>query len=303
MRMARYKVEGSGVYYVRSELVDRLPALGEEDCRVLLAMMGKVAEFCGVVVLEAVALERGMQLVVEANPEKRAELSDEEIVRRYRVLYGEGPGSLGYGAGRLAEVLAEGDLRSRQVRRRLVARMEDLSEYLKALKQRYTTWFNRHHDCSGTIWKGRFASSLLEERPDVLDYYRAFVRTAPVRAGSAARPEDWPWQRSLSAEEARAHLPSAWAERLRPLRRALFDLLATGLTPTVNLDVHARRSEWWDFVEQLDRGMIVGSEEFVAHHCRRWRGYDSSVPLRTLADDARARLCTARPLRRRRRFR
>jgi len=47
--------------------------------------------------------------------------------------------------------------------------------------------------------------------------------------------------------------------------------------------------------------MIVGSEEFVAHHCRRWRGYDSSVPLRTLADDARARLCTARPLRRRRR--
>jgi hypothetical protein len=77
--------------------------------------------------------------------------------------------------------------------------------------------------------------------------------------------------------------------------------MITLLSPTANLGVHIRRAEWWDFLEQLDRGMIVGSEKFVAHHCCRWRGYDSSVPLRSLADDAKAQLCTARPLRRRRR--
>jgi len=42
----------------------------------------------------------------------------------------------------------------------------------------------------------------------------------------------------------------------------------------------------------------VGSDEFVAYHSRRWRGYDSSVPLRELASEAPLRV--ARPFRRRR---
>ena len=297
MRMSRYKVSGAGVYYVRSALTDGLAGWTAGEREVFLAMVRKVGEFCGVLLLEGVVLEREVELLVRADPSRREELEDGELVRRYRVLYGEGVGLLGYDADRLAEVLAEGGDRARLVRRRLAGRMEDVSVYLQALKQRFTLWYNRQRERSGTIWKGRFASSLVEEQAEVLDYYRAFVRTAPVRAGLAERPEQWAWR--LQVQEGRGpRISRELAALLRPVDQLVNFLLGMGLSPTGNYRKAMERRFWPDWVEQLSRPVIVGSDEFVAHHSRRWRGYDSSVPLRELA--AEAPLRTARPFRRRR---
>jgi len=297
MRMSRYKVPWSGVYYVRSELTDGLAGWTSGEREVFLSMVRRVGEFCGVGLLEGVVLEREVQLLVWADPSRREELEDGELVRRYRVLYGEGIGLLGYGAERLAEVLAEGGDRARLVRRRLAGRMEDVSVYLQALKQRFTLWHNRQRGRSGTIWKGRFASSLVEERPEVVDYYRAFVRTAPVRAGLAGRPEEWAWR--LRVEEGRGpRISPRLAALLHPVDDLVHALLAMVPYPRAPFDKAAGRRLWPDWVEQLSRPVIVGSDEFVAYHSRRWRGYDSSVPLRELASEAPLRV--ARPFRRRR---
>ncbi len=49
-----------------------------------------------------------------------------------------------------------------RVRARYLRRMWDLSEFMKTLKQKFTSWFNREHDRVGTLWESRFKSVIVE---------------------------------------------------------------------------------------------------------------------------------------------
>ena len=63
---------------------------------------------------------------------------------------------------------------------------------MKGLKQRFTQWFNGHHERRGTLWEGRFKSVLVQ------DGYAARVMAAyidlnPIRAAMVQKPEDYKW--------------------------------------------------------------------------------------------------------------
>ncbi len=60
------------------------------------------------------------------------------------------------------KLLREGGSEGEQLRRRLLSRMHDISEYMKSLKQRYTLWYNGVHGRVGTLWSERFKSVLVE---------------------------------------------------------------------------------------------------------------------------------------------
>lgn len=47
--------------------------------------------------------------------------------------------------------LAEGGEEAEAIRRKLLARMGDVSQYMKALKQRFSVWYNRSHQRYGTL--------------------------------------------------------------------------------------------------------------------------------------------------------
>lgn len=64
--------------------------------------------------------------------------------------------------------------------------------------RRYTAFVNGREGWTGHLFRGRFASVVLDER-HLLTAAR-YVALNPVRAGLAARAEDWPWS------SARAHL-------------------------------------------------------------------------------------------------
>ena len=49
-----------------------------------------------------------------------------------------------------------------EIRGRYTRRMHDLSEFMKALLERFTKWFNRRHSRSGTLWEDRFKSVIVE---------------------------------------------------------------------------------------------------------------------------------------------
>ena len=49
-----------------------------------------------------------------------------------------------------------------EVRQRLLARMGDLSELMKTVKQRFSVWYNRNNGRYGTLWADRFKSVLVE---------------------------------------------------------------------------------------------------------------------------------------------
>ena len=42
------------------------------------------------------------------------------------------------------------------------ARMGDVSEFMKSVKQRFGIWFNKTHGRYGTLWADRFKSVLVE---------------------------------------------------------------------------------------------------------------------------------------------
>jgi putative transposase len=67
-----------------------------------------------------------------------------------------------------------------------------LSTAMQALGRRYVRWFNRRHGRSGTLWEGRFRSSLVEADRYLLACQR-YVESNPVRAGLVATVADWPW--------------------------------------------------------------------------------------------------------------
>jgi putative transposase len=57
---------------------------------------------------------------------------------------------------------------------------------------RYVGWFNYTHDRTGTLWEGRYRSTLVDTDAYLLACMR-YVELNPVRAGMVARPADYPW--------------------------------------------------------------------------------------------------------------
>jgi putative transposase len=63
---------------------------------------------------------------------------------------------------------------------------------VQSLGRRYVAAVNRRHGRRGTLWDGRFRSSLVDARTWLLAA-TVFVETRPVAAGLAATAADWPW--------------------------------------------------------------------------------------------------------------
>jgi len=66
------------------------------------------------------------------------------------------------------------------------------SRMMQAIGRLYVRGFNRRHGRSGTLWEGRYRSTLLEGERYLLACM-AYIDLNPVRAGVAAEPADYRW--------------------------------------------------------------------------------------------------------------
>ena len=116
---------------------------------------------------------------------------EDELLRRVAALKGEAA----------AEELAEHwrDLRSAGLDRmvdaaqnRLRERMNDISEFMKTFKEVFNIRFKRERGYTGSIWSGRFKSTLVEGGR-YLETCRRYVYMNPVRAGLVKHAADYPW--------------------------------------------------------------------------------------------------------------
>lgn len=71
---------------------------------------------------------------------------------------------------------------------------------MKHLGQRYVQYVNRTYRRSGTLWEGRFRSSIVQDRGYLLRCYR-YIELNPVRAGMAKHPRDYRWSSYCSNGE------------------------------------------------------------------------------------------------------
>ena len=173
-----------------SRIVDRTFRLDDGEKEIFRRMMRKAEAFSGVRVLTYAVMSNHFHMLVEV-PE-RGEVGEAELLRRMTVLYG-----ITYVAGRVlqwAEWRKNGAAYLADTERdRLLARMGDVSAFVKTLKQRYSMSYNARHQRSGTLWEERFKSVLVENGESAKAAVAAYIDLNPVRAKIVEDPKDYRW--------------------------------------------------------------------------------------------------------------
>jgi REP element-mobilizing transposase RayT len=151
--------------------------------------MWQIADYCGVSILTYAVMENHFHILVRVP--KKAPVSDEEHLRRYRLLY---PKSTRFQTASLAIVEAQlkaGGPDADAWRKQQLALMNDVSAFIKLLKQRFTIWFNKTHNRFGTLWAERFKSVLIQPAGRAMRTVAAYIDLNPVRAGLVDDPKDY----------------------------------------------------------------------------------------------------------------
>ena len=190
-RIARIKAEGEAFYHVVSRIANKAFLLNSDEKKeVFVSMLHRAADFSGVDVVTYVVMDNHFHLCVRI-PKREGEAPESEIMRRGGVLYGEDRRVAL--EKRLAGFREEGDnIAVAAELAKLRARMGDLSEFMKTLKQRVSQWYNSNYSHEGTLWSGRFKSVLVEDGRclhNLIDY----IHGNPIMAGIVIRTADYKW--------------------------------------------------------------------------------------------------------------
>ena len=293
MRYKRLKIEGrSAVYHCTTRTVNGAFLFDPVAKEQLRRHLWQVADFSGVEVLTYCVMSNHFHVLIRVPDRQEVVVSDRELLRRYAVLY---PNPTQYQTMTIRyfkAVLKQGGREAAMWRRRLLARMHDLSEFMKSLKQRYTIWYNQNHDRYGTLWSERFKSTVVEGKEAALRITAAYIDLNPVRAGVVEDPKDYRWSGYGEAvggnSEAREGIGEAirgsfggalkWREASREYRKLLYcagTLEAAGKESSAVIPMEA----WMKVVEEGGRlpvavalrcrvryftdGAVLGSREFV----------------------------------------
>lgn len=275
MRSRRVKVwDAEATYHCMTRTVSGERLFGAREKEVLRKMIWQVADFCGVEVLTYCVMSNHFHVLLRVT--EQGEVSDEELLRRYRVLY---PRPTKYQTASIkvmrAHLQAGGD-RAEGIRKRLLARMGDISEYMKSLKQRFSIWYNQAHGRYGTLWAERFKSVLVEGRGHALQTMAAYIDLNPVRAGLVEDPKDYRYcgyAEAVAGRKPAAHgLCRVWARhaaasrgREAPVEAALADhraLIFGKYASNTGLSGMSRETA----LKQLERGASL--PKAVALRCR-----------------------------------
>lgn len=119
----------------------------------------------------------------------------------------------------------------------------------------------------GTLWKGRYKSSLVQHDDCLLACYR-YIELNPIRARMTVAPEDHRW----SSCRARLGYEAAdWLD-LDPSYLALDETDPHGDSDRDYLQVSIPPGEWELIREAVQRGQLTGNDRFTQEVERRGRG-------------------------------
>ncbi|WP_411847608.1 transposase [Roseibacillus persicicus] len=218
------------IYHVINRVVDRRFAFGVEEKEKFRMFMRMVEGFSGCQVLSYCVMSNHFHILLEVAPMVRAvRLRDGRVVGLSASLRAQeerakklGPGVSPADLPEIGIVLEETEffqrlkalysdaavgevekelLRAREAKHwaevsrifeRFTYRMNDLSQFMKNLLQRFTRWFNRSQDRSGRLWEERFKSVIVQDGT-ASRTVAAYIDLNPVRAGIVEDPAEYRW--------------------------------------------------------------------------------------------------------------
>ena len=201
-RTRRIKKDSDAHYHLMSRTNDRrfLFESGEVKTE-LVSALRRAAEFCGVELKAYAAMDNHFHVVVKVvKPD--GPVGADELLRRVGVLKGEkAKHALEERWGDMQAAGQDAELRAEQ--ERLRARMHDVSEFMKLFKEMFDRVYKRGRAYCGSIWSGRFASTLVQGG-EHLARCKRYVVYNPVRAGIVAQAREyrWSWREEDEATDA-----------------------------------------------------------------------------------------------------
>ena len=188
---------GGQAYHVMSRTAGGEKVFGEVEKEAFRRLMWRLAKFSGVEILTYALMSNHFHLLVKV-PErakflKRFEGEGGEVrLRAHRSrLYSKAYiSSLRLEIARVREAGREEEVEL--ILESFRKRFCDLSCFVKELKERFSRWFNKHHERRGTLWMDRFKSVLVEDG-EALRTMALYIDLNPVRAGLVEDPKDYRW--------------------------------------------------------------------------------------------------------------
>jgi REP element-mobilizing transposase RayT len=273
-----------------SRICDGLPFFDETDKEALTIVLRKLARFSGIKVLTYCVMGNHFHALVRV-PEREEWLKrfegaegEERLMRHLRLLY-----SKEFVAGLKLELADWRRNGKSEEAERCVADLKrrfcDISVFMRAVKLRFTRWFNKRHGRRGALWMGRFRSVLVEgsrgqdssvkNQADALKVMAAYIDLNPVRAELVETAGEYRW--------------SGWSGALGGEKEAvagLCDVVGCGVgqwevrgrvaygmwVSETRRQLRARREKEGDArgelglintVRAFSQGVAVGSAEFV----------------------------------------
>ena len=202
-------------YHITSRVVHRQFLFKDEEKEHFRLLMRMVERFSGCRVLSYCVMTNHFHLLLEVPPppaDGDFGLNEEELIHRLGGLYsrayvngvknelatarliadGKREGFTGLSQAQQKKELAYGKSEVAAIFQRYTRRMNDLSEFMRALLQRYTRWFNKRHGVRGTLWEDRFHSVIVQSGL-ASRTMAAYIDLNPVRAGICQDPADYRW--------------------------------------------------------------------------------------------------------------
>ncbi|MEE9327871.1 MAG: transposase [Cocleimonas sp.] len=134
-----------------------------------------------------------------------------------------------------------------------------VSKMMQSIGRMYVRYYNYTYQRSGTLWEGRFKSSLIQSERYLLELYR-YIELNPVRANMVDEPSEYSWSSyGCNALGIETDLQSP---------HELY--LALGKTKTERLDSYRKLFEAHvgvellkEIRESINKGLALGNEQFT----------------------------------------
>ena len=162
---------GEGYQHRKQWIEDRLELLAQNFA----------VSVCGFSVMD-----NHLHALVRLDPGVADQWSDEEVVRRWVVVYP--PRTLDLDDAQAVAGWVKRNAKDAALVAKYRERLQELGWFMKALKEPLARMANREDDCKGAFWEGRYKSiAILDE--EALLATCAYIDLNPVAAGLAATPE------------------------------------------------------------------------------------------------------------------
>jgi len=141
---------------------------------------------------------------------------------------------------------------------------DGLPQMMQAVGRRYVRYFNDSQQRSGTLWEGRYKSTLIQTERYLLACM-AYIDLNPVRAGMVAQARDYPWSShghyiGLRTDKLLTPHPLVWALGNTPFAReaAYAELVQAGISTGQQQALTDSALQGWalgepDFVKNLQK--------------------------------------------------